>query len=310
MKTAFRQVSLATTAEAEEAVGWVLEKVFEQTPSVFTHPEKSGPILSVYLGEKQTVTEADRHAVVAGLESVADCGLEVGAGQLEVKRLRREDWVDSWKRHFKPIDIQGKLLLKPGWRNEKAKSGQKVVILDPGLSFGTGQHATTKFCLRQLVALRETGQPQSLLDVGTGSGILSIAAAKLGYRPVQAFDYDSEAVRVARRNAAKNRVEERVQLKIADVTQLSLKARVKHDVVCANLFYDLLIANAERLIARVKPDGALVLAGILDTQFSEVQAVFEGEGMRLVRTQRLGEWRSGRFVHAGCQFGQRPKNSS
>ena len=299
MKTAFRQVSLATTAEAEEAVGWVLEKVFEQTPSVFTHPEKSGPILSVYLGEKQRVTEAHRHAVQAGLESVADCGLEVGAGQLEVKRLRREDWVDSWKRHFKPIDIQGKLLLKPSWRNEKAKSGQKVVILDPGLSFGTGQHATTKFCLRQLVDLRETGQPQSLLDVGTGSGILSIAAAKLGYRPVQAFDYDSEAVRVARRNAAKNRVVERVQLKIADVTQLSLKARVKHDVVCANLFYDLLIANAERLIARVKPDGALVLAGILGTQFAEVQAAFEGQGMRLVRTQRLGEWRSGRFVHAG-----------
>ena len=299
MKTAFRQVSLATTAEAEEAVGWVLEKVFEQTPSVFTHPEKSGPILSVYLGEKQRVTEAHRHAVQAGLESVADCGLEVGAGQLEVKRLRREDWVDSWKRHFKPIDIQGKLLLKPSWRNEKAKSGQKVVILDPGLSFGTGQHATTKFCLRQLVALRETGQPQSLLDVGTGSGILSIAAAKLGNRPVHDFENDSEAVRVARRNAAKNRVEERVQLKIADVTQLSLKARVKHDVVCANLFYDLLIANAERLIARVKPDGALVLAGILDTQFAEVQAAFEGQGMRLVRTQRLGEWRSGRFVHAG-----------
>ena len=82
MKTAFRQVSLATTAEAEEAAGWVLEKVFEQTPSVFTHPEKSGPILSVYLGEKQRVTEAHRHAVQAGLESVADCGLEVGAGQL------------------------------------------------------------------------------------------------------------------------------------------------------------------------------------------------------------------------------------
>ena len=284
--------------EAEEAVGWVLEKVFEQTPSVFTHPENSGPILSVYLGEKQRVTEAHRHAVQAGLEAVAEGGLEVGAGQLEVKRLRREDWVDSWKRHFKPIDIQGKLLLKPSWRNEKAKSGQKVVILDPGLSFGTGQHATTKFCLRQLVALRETGQPQSLLDVGTGSGILSIAAAKLGYRPVQAFDYDSEAVRVARRNATKNRVEERVQLKIVDVTQLPLKARVKHDVVCANLFYDLLIANAERLIARVKPDGALVLAGIVDTQFAEVQAAFEARGMRLHRTQRQGEWRSGRFVQA------------
>ena len=97
MKTAFRQVSLTTTDEAEEAVGWVLEKVFEQTPSVFTHPEKLGPILSVYLSEKQTVTEAHRHAVQAGLKAVAECGLTVGAGQLEVKRLRREDWVDSWK---------------------------------------------------------------------------------------------------------------------------------------------------------------------------------------------------------------------
>ena len=298
MKTAFRQVSLTTTAEAEEAVGWVLEKVFEQTPSVFTHPEKLGPILSVYLSEKQTVTEAHRHAVQAGLKAVAECGLTVGAGQLEVKRLRREDWVDSWKRHFKPIDIQGKLLLKPSWRKEKAQPGQKVVILDPGLSFGTGQHATTKFCLRQLVALREAGKEQSLLDVGTGSGILSIAAAKLGYRPVQAFDYDSEAVRVARRNALKNRVSDRLQLKIGDVTRLSLNARVKHDVVCANLFYDLLIANAERLIARVKPGGALVLAGILDTQFAEVEAAFKACGMRLFRTQRQGEWRSGLFVHA------------
>ena len=138
-----------------------------------------------------------------------------------------------------------------------------------------------------------------MLDVGTGSGILSIAAAKLGYRPVQAFDYDSEAVRVARRNAVKNRVSDRLQLKIrGDVTRLSLNARVKHDVVCANLFYDLLIANAERLIARVKPGGAVVLAGILDTQFAEVRAAFEASGMRLFRTQRQGEWRSARFVHA------------
>ena len=96
----------------------------------------------------------------------------------------------------------------------------------------------------------------------------------------------------------KNRLSDRLQLKIGDVTRLSLNARVKHDVVCANLFYDLLIANAERLIARVKPGGALVLAGILDTQFAEVQAAFEARGMRLHRTQCQGEWRSGRFVHA------------
>ena len=298
MNTAFRQVSLTTTAEAEEAVGWVLEKVFEQTPSVFTHPERPGPVLSVYLGEQQRVTEAHRNAVKTGLNAVAECGLDVGSGVLQVKRLRREDWVDSWKRHFKPINIQGRLLVKPSWRKERALPGQKVVILDPGLSFGTGQHATTKYCLQQLVALRQSGENQNLLDVGTGSGILSIAAAKLGYQPVQAMDYDAEAVRVANNNVVRNRIEGRVQIKVGDVTRLSEKPRTRYDVVCANLFYDLLIANATRLICRVKPTGALVLAGILDSQFEAVQKAFEGQGMKLQRTRKQGEWRSGRFVHA------------
>ena len=298
MKTAFRQVSLTTTAEAEEAVGWVLEKVFEQTPSVFTHPERSGPVLSVYLGEDQRVTESHQRAVQAGLEAVVECGLPVGDGKLVVKRLRREDWVDSWKRHFQPIDIGGKLLLKPCWRKERPGPGQKVVILDPGLSFGTGQHATTKFCLQQLVELRESGKKQSVFDVGTGSGILSIAAAKLGYQPVQAIDYDSEAVRVARRNAGRNRVEGRTEIKTGDVTRLSGRPRIKFDVVCANLFYDLLIDNASRLVCRVKPEGALVLAGILDSQFTQVREAVARHGMKLVRTRKKGEWRSGRFVHA------------
>jgi|TARA_B100001971_G_scaffold207769_1_gene228440 ribosomal protein L11 methyltransferase len=299
MKTAFRQVSLTTTFEAEEAVCVLMQHVFEIAPSVFTHPERLNPVVSVYLPERQNVTVANKGDVVDGLKNIEKCGLQVGAGELEIKRLRREDWVDSWKRHFLPIDIAGQLLVKPSWRKEKAARDQAVVILDPGLSFGTGQHVTTKFCLRQLVGIRKRSESQSLLDVGTGSGILAIAAAKLGYQPIRAIDFDSEAVRVAKENAKRNRVVQAVKTSLGDVSELSLKPRVKFDVVCANLFYDLLIANADRLISRVKPSGFLVLAGILDEQFVKVKTVFESCGAKLKRTTRRGEWRSGTFVHAG-----------
>jgi ribosomal protein L11 methyltransferase len=299
MKTAFRQVTLATTPEAESAVEELLHAVFGIAPSVFTHPEQRVPMVSVYLDEKKSVTVAQRQAVAEGMARIEKCGLAIGDWKLVVKRLRREDWVDSWKRHFQPIRIGGKgkkLLVRPSWRKDKAAPGQAVVVLDPGLSFGTGQHATTKFCLRQLVACRKRG-PQSLLDVGTGSGILAIAGMKLGYRPVKAIDFDSEAIRVARANTKRNRVSRLLEPKVGDVTKLSSRARVKYDVVCANLFYDLLIANAHRLIARVKPDGVLVLAGILETQFAEVRTAVEGQGMALKKTTSQGEWQSGTFVH-------------
>ena len=296
MKTAFRQVALATTLEAESAVGELLHAVFGIVPSVFTHPEVRVPVVSVYLDEKKSITDDQRQAVSEGMAWIAECGLTIGDWKLEVKRLRREDWVDSWKRHFQPIRIGDKLLVRPSWRKDKAAPGQAVVVLDPGLSFGTGQHATTKFCLRQLVVHRKRGA-QSLLDVGTGSGILAIAGVKLGYRPVKAIDFDSEAIRVARANAKRNRVTAHLKPKVGDVTKLPPRARVKYDVVCANLYYDLLAANAHRIIARVKPEGVLVLAGVLKTQFVEVKAAVEGQGMVLKKTTRQGEWQSGTFVH-------------
>ena len=141
--------------------------------------------------------------------------------------------------------------------------------------------------------------PQSLLDVGTGSGILAIAAAKLGYVPVKAFDFDAVAVQAARDNAKRNRVPEKIRLSTGDINNMSRRPRVRYDMVCANLFHDLLKANAEVLIARVKPKGCLLLAGILEEQFDSLRDVFGANGMRLRHSKRQGEWRSGTFVHAG-----------
>jgi ribosomal protein L11 methyltransferase len=163
------------------------------------------------------------------------------------------------------------------------------------LSFGTGHHATTAFCLAQLAACRRPGVSQSFLDIGTGSGILAIAAAKLGYAPVEAFDFDPESIRVSRDNARRNRVAGRVQPRRRDLTRLSIKSRQKWDVICANLTADLLLSQAEKTFARLKPGGQVIIAGVLRTEFRQICDKFATFPLTLAKDEVKEEWHSGRF---------------
>jgi len=247
--------------------------------------------------------------------------LNVGRSKIEIARVKREDWAESWKRHFKPIEIKvhpsdvfprsgtrvtrpsdkktpprfNSLLVKPSWSKKRPRKRQAIVVLDPGLSFGTGQHPTTSFCLREITRCLISGHGGSFLDIGTGSGILAIAAAKLGYSPVQAFDFDPESVRVARQNTMKNRVADRIKLTQSDITRLPLKPLQRFDLVCANLISTLLIAERRRIANRVKREGTLVLAGILATEFAQVETAFADLGLKLCSNQVQNEWRSGAF---------------
>lgn len=139
------------------------------------------------------------------------------------------------------------------------------------------------------------GRAQSFLDIGTGSGILAIAAAKLGYRPVAALDFDPESVRVARENARTNDVLRSIRLVQADLRALPWRARETFDVIAANLTSDLLIGERRRILARLKPGGALVLAGILRRQFAGVKKEMARGGMKLAVKDIEGEWSSGLF---------------
>jgi ribosomal protein L11 methyltransferase len=294
--TALWQVSVTTMPEAEEAVTQLLERAFGQGVSSYTDAETQLTVVSLYLGRKLDWSQARQEELATSLRQVNRSGLVVGSGQITLKRLRRQDWAESWKRHFKPLTIGSALLLKPSWSRRRPRQGQAVIVLDPGLSFGTGQHPTTAFCLRQLVAQRGSGAPKSFLDIGTGSGILAIAAAKLGYAPVHAFDLDPESIRVARANAQRNGVAARVRLQRQDLTKLSrLKAR-QYSLVCANLTARLLMAERRRILARLRADGVLVVAGILEAQFAQVQGTFERAGLRLVAAHTQKEWRSGAFT--------------
>ena len=233
-----------------------------------------------------------------------------GTAKLTVSKVRREDWAESWKRHFKPIVVGRDLLLRPSWSRHRPRQGQVEVVLDPGLSFGTGQHPTTAFCLRQLVAHRpRKGERRSLLDMGTGSGILAIAAAKLGYAPIEAFDYDPQAVRVALVNARANRVERRIRILRRDITRMPPHRTRKYSMVCANLIASLLLSERDRIVERVQSGGALVLAGILESEFEKVQRAYEAAGMNLLASRTEKEWRSGAFGAMAHQMSRLSRTS-
>lgn len=290
------RISVGTTPEAEEAVAELLGAVLERAASSHFNL-KTGASTATVFSETRPANGV-RDEISAGLARIRNCGLAIGAGKIVVARVRREDWAESWKRHFRPIEIGKALLIKPSWIRRRVRPGQAVVVLDPGLSFGTGQHPTTAFCLQELVRCGKFESPRSFLDIGTGSGILAIAAVKLGYSPVRAFDFDPEAVRVARANAAANGVSGRLPIALGDVTKMPFRAVKHYDLICANLISTLLLAESRRIVAQLKPGGRLVLAGILKTEFLTVQKSFEKLGLKLAVSQARNEWRSGAFGFA------------
>jgi ribosomal protein L11 methyltransferase len=290
------QVSISTTAGAEEAVACLLERDFQKPASVYCDEATGARKVSLYPQRLPRPAPAMRAHLRAALRQIQDCGLDLGPGKITVKPLPRQNWAESWKRHFKPVEIGSFLLIKPGWSRRRPRQGQRVVILDPGLGFGTGHHPTTFFCLQQLARCRRPGQIQSFLDIGTGSGILAIAAAKLGYSLIEAFDHDPVAIRVSRQNVKKNHLLHRFWPWRADLATLKNKVSRRYDIICANLACDLLVNHASKICARLNPGGKLIVAGTLRRQFGEVEKTLRRFNLTLQVSMTDKDWQSGQFV--------------
>lgn len=289
------RISLITSAEAEDAATEVLSELLQSSPAVYYDCETRLSTLSVYLTDSKVWNPKVKSALSTRLAGLKDFGLATGPMRLRFQKVRKEDWAESWKRHFKPLRIGQKLVVRPSWIKPDPKVKLEIV-LDPGLSFGTGQHPTTEFCLRQLAGMRDIKPGTGFLDIGTGTGILAIAAAKLGFKPVDAFDFDPEAVHVAEANARKNRTSKLLHLYQADLTKLPSKSTVRSDVICANLTSNLLIGELDRILARLNPGGSLILAGILATEFESVRKACTNAGLVLVKDRAQKEWHSGHFL--------------
>lgn len=201
-------------------------------------------------------------------------------GEVEVRRIADEDWLEAWKAQFTPMRI-GPFLVRPSW-TEVAPGAETTIVLDPGMAFGTGLHPTTHQCLEAVGERNVEGW--SVLDVGTGSGILAIGAAKRGARPVVAVDNDPLAVRAATENAARNDV--RVDVRAGSAADVE----GTFDLVLANLVADVLVAIAGDLRARVAPGGTLVAAGIVAEKEQRVTDAFAIHGLRVGARSQHEDW--------------------
>ncbi len=212
------------------------------------------------------------------LEAAAGEGLvEVSAGEVP------DDWADRWQDFHKPVLVGGRLWLRPSW--ESPHEGAIDIVIDPGQAFGTGAHPTTRLCLELLVEHeRARGVEGALTDLGTGSGVLAIAAAKLGWTPVRGFDHESAALEAAATNAAANGV-------AIDLERVNLRERLPKldETTVANLTAPVLLAAAKRLAKRAAPR-TLICSGLLPGECDEVAEAFSGAGLTEAQRRQAGDW--------------------
>jgi ribosomal protein L11 methyltransferase len=197
------------------------------------------------------------------------------AADVRVAALADENWADAWRVHFKPRAVGQRLLIAPPW-DLPAPNGRIVIEIEPGRAFGTGHHGTTAGCLEALEAAIERDPPSRMLDVGTGSGILAIAAARLGVASVLAVDDDPDAVACAMANAARNHVSDRVRCALADAATLR-EPRVP--LVVANLLSAAHRRLAAQYLRSLTPGGTLLLGGILDAEAADLGGALADHGL-------------------------------
>ena len=268
-------------------------------------------VLTSYRDIEQDETElriyfpdpADAPAAIAAIKAAAAIvGVQVAC---ETRSLPDEDWKFSYRRHFKTDLVSPRLAIVPEWEKDAwitaspDADAPKAVFLDPGLAFGTGQHATTRACLVYTDRLAAENPCRSYLDVGCGSGILALAACRVGFREVAGFDIDPDAVAAANENAARNGLG--IAFVRGDLCNLSTLPGVartgdrQFDVVVANVLGPVLVRFAKEIAALVVPGGELILSGILDEIYHEVRDAYAARGFVEQDSILDGEWRTGLF---------------
>ena len=216
-------------------------------------------------------------------------GLELGMdlGKLETRThsVAEEDWTESWKKAFKPFRLGAHMLIKPSWETVETLPGDHVIEIDPGMAFGTGTHETTGMCVRLVEKYVKPGD--TAIDIGTGTGILAIAAAHMGAKRVLATDLDAVAVRVARENVKINGFEGAIEMRCGDLLEV---VDEQADVVIANIIADVIIGLAAPVKPYVADGGVFICSGIAVNRLEDVLAALNAAGYEVLDTLVEGEW--------------------
>jgi ribosomal protein L11 methyltransferase len=277
------------TRDMADIVQAMLE-LLGHTPSAWHEEDDDTAVVEVFDTNAETIRE-----LMARVETILGAHAPSQHWAVSRDELPAQDWQESWKAFFHTARVSSRIVVKPTWEFYTATPGDCVIEIDPGMSFGTGTHPTTRGCLQFLDDISRDHPGRSFLDLGCGSGILSIAAAKLGYREVVAMDYDADAVTIAGENCGANGVGDAVSLSVADLTAFSCSRTF--DVVCANILAPVLKDCAAVVTACVTPDprSRLLLAGILTSEYDGVRDLYMAHGFAEVRRLDDDEWTSGLF---------------
>lgn len=227
-----------------------------------------------------------------------DIDRTLGRLELQFSNVKEEDWANNWKQYFKPLKIGDKLLVKPSWEDYNNVDNRTILEIDPASSFGTGQHNTTKLCLEFLETCLNTGD--MVLDLGCGSGILSIGAMLLGADSVTAIDIEEHSVRTAIENAQKNSIPIDKYTaycgNIIDDIELSNRIGTNYDIITANIVADVLIAMKNHFYKYLKDNGILIVSGIIDSRKDEVIDEVVNAGFKVESIKELDNWVSVKLI--------------
>lgn len=298
------EITIKTTTEAVEAVTNILYDmnvggVSIEDPKDFKFQKKNeydwdfveeeifnsgydGVIIKTYITEERDVTD-DINIIKERINALKEFGIDIGDAIVELSEVDEQDWANEWKNYYKPTKIGEKIVVKPTWEEYEKKEDDLIVELDPGMAFGTGTHETTTMCIQQLE--KYVNENSKVFDIGCGSGILAISAAKLGAKDVLAVDLDEVAVKVSKENVSLNNVD----VKVIHGNLMEV-VNDKADIVVANIIADIIKILAKDIKNFMKEDAVFISSGIIHKKVDEVKKSLEENGLEIVEIQTLGEW--------------------
>jgi ribosomal protein L11 methyltransferase len=300
------EVKIKTTTEAVEAVANILYEVgvggvVIEDPSdpIFTvkglgdwdymdeallDNSYEGAIVKGYLPESEDLIDII-DLIKQNVEKIPLYNLDKGLGEVTTTEVYEEDWESAWKKYYKPKKIGEKVVVKPTWEDYEASEGEIILELDPGMAFGTGTHETTMMCIQNLE--KYVKSDSTVLDIGCGSGILSVAAAKLGAKKVVGVDLDEVAIRVSKKNVIDNDVASIVDIRKGNLVEV---IEEKADVVVANIIADVVIILSSQIKQFMKEGSVFISSGIILDKVDHVVAALKENGFHIEDIIKMGEW--------------------
>ncbi len=302
---AWFELKIKTTSEATEAIANILIELgcegvavedpndpifgegyegdwdyFDKSEMVF---EYEGALIKTYV--EDTGMDALIEAIKIRLAELPACGLDLGLGTIETTEIFESDWANEWKKYYKPTKIGEHIVIKPSWEAYEPEEGDLIIEIDPGGAFGSGTHETTSMCIEQLD--KRVKPDTTVFDIGCGSGILAIAAAKLGARDVTAVDLDEAAVVTSKENVLLNHVESQVTVLHGNLMDV---VDGKADIVVANIIADIICLLSESIHQFLHKDSVFISSGIINTKIAQVLAALEANNFEIIEVVEKGEW--------------------